>query len=163
MSIRERLLSVLRLLWASPTSLLGVLLALPVVAAGGTVRRIGHTLEVALRRRTLANDSVWRRSRFGAITLGHVIIGRTHAELARLRAHERVHVRQCERLGPLFLPAYAASSVAAWWRGDCPYRGNRFEIEAYASDVPSTRYHAANARVTAAGEGIQSPSVSGTR
>ncbi|MCU0617220.1 MAG: hypothetical protein MUD17_09105 [Gemmatimonadaceae bacterium] len=150
-------------LWAAPTSLLGLLVSLVVLASGGSVRRVAHTLEVALQPRRLSRTSWWHRSRFGAITLGHVIIGRTHAELARVRAHERVHVQQAERLGPFFLPAYALASAAAWWRGDCPYRGNRYEVEAYAVDDPSARYHAEKARRTAAGEAIQSPNDSGTR
>jgi hypothetical protein len=152
----------LRRLWVAPTTVLGVMCALPVLLAGGTLRRVGRTVEVALRPRRLSRTSRWRRSRFGAITLGHVILGRTHAELARVRRHERVHVRQAERWGPLFGPAYLLASLAAWWRGDDPYRGNRFEVEAYAVDDPSARYQAAMARRTPVGEAIQSPSASGT-
>lgn len=155
--------TLLVLLWAAPTSLLGLLMSVVVLAAGGSVRRVAHTLEVALQPRRLSPRSWWRRSRFGAITLGHVIVGRTHAELARVRAHERVHVQQAERLGPFFLPAYLLASAVAWWRGDCPYRGNRYEVEAYAVDDPSARYQAAIARRMAAGEAIQSPNASGTR
>ena len=33
------------------------------------------------------------------------------------RAHERVHVRQCETWGPLFVPAYLTASLWAVWRG----------------------------------------------
>jgi hypothetical protein len=128
-----------RLLWASPTSLLGLVAALPVLLAGGSVRRVDHTLEVALRSHVLPRASRGRRSHFAAITLGHVILGRTHAELARLRAHERVHVRQAERLGPFFVPAYLLASAIAWWRGACPYRGNHFEVEAYAVDLTAGR------------------------
>jgi hypothetical protein len=43
-------------------------------------------------------------------------------------------VRQCERWGPLFLPAYAIASLSAWVRGRDPYEGNRFEREAFAVD-----------------------------
>ena len=42
-----------------------------------------------------------------------------------------VHVRQCERWGPLFLPAYGVASLVAWARGKRPYLDNRFEREAY--------------------------------
>ena len=45
------------------------------------------------------------------MTLGHVVLGRSAAALAETRAHERVHVTQCERWGPFFVPAYAASSL----------------------------------------------------
>jgi hypothetical protein len=42
-------------------------------------------------------------------------------------AHEMEHVRQWRRLGPLFLPAYLASSGLALLRGRHPYRANRYE------------------------------------
>ncbi len=163
MSRSHRFTSALRVLWAAPTSALGLIMALPVLAAGGALRRVGSTLEVALHRDALPSRSRWRRVPFAAITLGHVIVARCGDDLERWRAHERVHVQQCERLGPFFVPAYLLASAAAWWRGDCPYRGNRFEVEAYASEEPNTRYHADSARETDAGEAIQSPSDSGTR
>ncbi len=50
--------------------------------------------------------------------------------LDRTRAHERVHVRQYERWGPLFLPAYLAASLCAVARGRHAYFGNCFEREA---------------------------------
>ncbi len=53
----------------------------------------------------------------------------------RTRAHERVHVHQYERWGPLFLPAYAAASVIAWSRGRHYYLDNAFEVEAYGLTV----------------------------
>ncbi len=69
---------------------------------------------------------------FGAITLGHVILGTCHRELAALRAHEHVHVRQYERWGMFFLPAYALSSLWELIHGRCSYRNNFFERQAYA-------------------------------
>ncbi|MEZ6196296.1 MAG: hypothetical protein R3F20_11320 [Planctomycetota bacterium] len=69
-----------------------------------------------------------------AITLGHVVLGRDAATLERTRRHERVHVRQYERWGPFFLPAYFAASLAARGRGGNAYRDNRFEREAFAAD-----------------------------
>ena len=44
---------------------------------------------------------------------------------------ERVHVRQYERWGPFFLPAYFACSLAALARGRDAYRANPFEKEAF--------------------------------
>ena len=49
-----------------------------------------------------------------------------------MRAHERVHVRQYERLGALFFPLYVGSSLVQWLRGRDPYFDNHFEREAYA-------------------------------
>ena len=64
------------------------------------------------------------------MTLGHVVLGRDQASLDRSRAHERVHVRQAERWGPLFLPAYLAASVWSLLRGRHYYQDNCFEREA---------------------------------
>ena len=127
----------LRLLWALPCSVVGLALAVPVLCMGGTVRRVEHTLEVALasHQRQLPN---WASQLpFAGITFGHVVLGQSHEVLAALRPHERVHVKQYERLGLLFFVAYPASSLVALLRGQCPYRGNRFEQEAYAAQ-PTT-------------------------
>ena len=55
------------------------------------------------------------------------------AALDRSRAHERVHVRQCERWGPLFIPAYLLASAVLWCQGRDFYEENPFEREAYAA------------------------------
>jgi hypothetical protein len=60
-----------------------------------------------------------------------VVLARTDPDLDATRAHERVHVRQCERWGPLFIPAYLSSSAWAAIRGEDAYRDNGFEREAY--------------------------------
>lgn len=123
----------LQYVWASPNTLLGLLLALLALPGGGRARLVGGVLEVhgpalgwLLRRCTpLAGGAL-------AITFGHVVLSGSAASLQVTRSHERVHVRQYERWGPLFIPAYLLSSVAAALRGDSPYRDNRFEREAYA-------------------------------
>jgi len=66
-----------------------------------------------------------------AMTLGHVVLGRDAPLLDLTRAHERVHVRQCERWGPLFIPAYLLASAWVKLRGGRPYEDNPFEREAY--------------------------------
>jgi hypothetical protein len=66
-----------------------------------------------------------------AMTLGHVVLGRDERLLDLTREHERVHVRQCERWGPLFLPAYLLASAVIFLRGGRAYRDNPFEREAY--------------------------------
>ena len=65
------------------------------------------------------------------MTLGHVVIARDEHLLEETRAHERVHVRQCERWGPLFIPAYLAASLVLWLVGRRAYEDNPFEREAY--------------------------------
>jgi len=89
----------------------------------GTLEAFGGALASALAR--LA------RGRLEAITLGHVILARDAATLLRYREHERVHVRQWEHWGPLFMIAYPLASAWAWMRNRGAYRGNRFEREAW--------------------------------
>ena len=67
-----------------------------------------------------------------AATLGHVVAGRDQRCLDACRAHEAVHVRQCERWGPLFVPAYLSACLWALLSGRDPYRDNVFEREAVA-------------------------------
>ncbi len=119
------------LFWASPGSALGLLVGAVALASGGRARRIGRTLEFwggilpwCLRRVPLVRGAA-------ALTLGHVIIGQNEAALAMARAHEWIHVRQYERWGPLFLPAYFGWSAWLWATGRHPYLDNPFEIEAY--------------------------------
>ncbi len=54
-------------------------------------------------------------------------------------SHERIHVRQVERWGPLFLPAYVLASVVAQARGLDAYRDNPFEREAFDDDAQRAR------------------------
>jgi hypothetical protein len=69
-----------------------------------------------------------------AITFGHVVLGRDHDSLESTRTHERVHVRQYEQWGPLFIPAYLAAGAWAWLRGGDAYYDNPFEREAFAAE-----------------------------
>lgn len=112
-------------LWASPNTLIGLAFGLLLVPFGARLRIVDGVIEIAALR-----QAPRRRWPFAAITFGHVILG-THArELQRLRAHERVHVRQCERWGPLFLPAYVLAGAWQWLRGRRAYWDNPFEVEA---------------------------------
>lgn len=120
--------------WAAPNSLLGLCLGAGVMALGGRVVLVDGTLEFQGGRagRVLARWPVI--GPLGAMTLGHVILATSAAALDALRDHERVHVRQYERWGPLFLPAYALSSLWQLAHGRCPYRQNIFERQAYGAD-----------------------------
>ena len=66
-----------------------------------------------------------------AMTLGHVVLGRDPELLDLTRSHERVHVRQYERWGPLFIPAYLGVMLILMARGRRPYEDNPFEREAF--------------------------------
>ena len=103
-----------------------------VLALGGQHRFVAGVAEFHGNACTCTLRWLPRRCRFDAITLGHVIIGRDQAALAALRRHEQAHVRQYERWGPLFVPAYAASSAWQWWRGGCAHEDNHFERAARA-------------------------------
>ena len=133
----------LGLLWASPNTLLGVLLGVLGVPFGA---RFGVD---RAQRALVVRQWPWGR---GALTLGNSIVhsgpdlgqwSRTYADraghgpepLIRMDAHERAHVYQAMVLGPLFLPVYllaggisvrnpferAADRYAAtghgWWPG----------------------------------------------
>lgn len=114
-----------RLLWALPNSLVGLAFGLVLWPLGARMRRVDGVLEIAV-----FSQRPRHRWPFDAITLGHVVLG-THAqELDRLRAHERVHVRQYERWGLLFLPAYLLAGAWQWVRGRSAYWDNPFEVEA---------------------------------
>jgi len=73
-----------------------------------------------------------------AMTLGHVVLARDGQSLESTRAHERVHVRQCEVWGPLFVPAYLAASLWALLRGGDFYFNNWFEVQAFQASSGHT-------------------------
>jgi hypothetical protein len=95
---------------------------------GGEVRWRAGTLEVCggFTRLFLRLPPIRAR----AMTLGHVILGVDGFALEENRLHERAHVRQCERWGPFFLPAYGLASLWAWVRGGHYYLDNAFEVDA---------------------------------
>jgi hypothetical protein len=125
-------LRMLSYLWALPTTLIGlVFVPLAMLTRGGVrvvsgvVEVYGGWVEIFLRRCTLLPNGA------SAMTLGHVVLGRDETQLDLTRAHERVHVRQVERWGPLFIPAYLIASLIQWARGKRAYDDNPFEREAF--------------------------------
>ncbi|MCU0933610.1 MAG: hypothetical protein MUE86_04020 [Thiobacillaceae bacterium] len=131
----RQLIRLLRFAWPSPCSAVGAVFAVLVILLGGSCRRVGGAIEVALRAQQAQVPPWAARSAFGGITLGHVILGQSHELLAHLRAHERVHVRQYEVLGPLFFLAYPLASLCAGLRGRSPYSGNFFEMQAHRQSL----------------------------
>lgn len=132
------MIRVLRLLWASPYSLLGAAIGLIGLATGGGGRVRDGVAEFhggftrwVVRHSPLGETTL-------AITLGHTVIGQTEAALDIAHDHELVHVRQFERWGPLMGPAYCAASVWVWLRGGQAYRDNPFEREAYDAADPTS-------------------------
>ena len=134
----SRLSLPVRVLWALPYSLLGLLIALPACALGARLRRHDHTLECTGGRLPRWMQRLPNRHRIVAITLGHVVLAVNSSAMQQLRAHERVHVQQYERWGPFFGPAYVLESLWQALHGRDAYRANRFEQEAYAKGGPFT-------------------------
>lgn len=117
--------------WASPNTIVGLALGLIGILAGARARIEGGVLEFSGGRLGALFAAPWLGCPFRAVTLGHAILATDAVTLDCARRHEHVHVRQYERWGPLFLPAYAASS---FWQLACGrrcYRDNWFERQAY--------------------------------
>ena len=122
-----------RTLWTLPTTAVGLVVGGVCTPLGARWRMVDGVLEcyggaVAW----LLKHAVPLKGGAMAITLGDVVLGRTREALDATRRHERVHVRQAHRWGPLYIPAYLLASVIAWLRRSGAYRGNVFEREAFA-------------------------------
>lgn len=118
-------------LWASPYTVMGLLIGAVGLCTGGRVRLRGRVIEFyggGLKRliKWMPDGQF-----IMAFTLGHTVFGQTDAALDISRDHELVHVRQFERWGPFMGPAYLLCSLYLWVAGRRPYRDNPFEREAY--------------------------------
>lgn len=120
------------LLWAAPCSVVGMVLAAIALLAGGRARWSSGALEVTYRESEAQCGRLARKLPFRGIVFGHVILAVTRDELLRIGPHERVHVQQYERWGPLFFLAYGASSLWQLLRGRSAYWDNYFEVQARA-------------------------------
>ena len=120
----------LRYIWAGPTTLVGLVVALLLTRRGG-MATVDGVIEAhsPLLGRALALLTPLAGGA-SAMTLGHVVIARDARALDITRAHERVHVRQYEVWGPFFVPAYLLAGLWALMQGGHPYFDNRFEREA---------------------------------
>ncbi len=124
-------------MWALPWTLLGLAVGLVAMAGGGRGRSVAGVIEF------YGGAIPWLFARLparpSAMTLGHVLLGRTPAALDVARDHELVHVRQYERWGPIFVPAYLLCSAVLWFNGKDAYRDNPFEREAFDATRSSTQ------------------------
>lgn len=137
-SVRHRAARLLAYLWAAPTSAIGLLFLIPplfrfshvhIRIVDGVLELHGGIVSLFLRHGTLLPGGA------AAMTLGHVVLGVNQLSLDETRNHERVHVRQVERWGPAFIPAYLTASLIAWMRGMDPYMDNPFEREAFGRNA----------------------------
>ena len=98
-------------LWPLPWTAVGLLLTAAALGMGARARVQAGVLEVSggwLGRQAARGVGPYKVQ---ALTLGHVVLGCNAEVLMQLRGHERVHVRQYERWGLLFVPAYLADSL----------------------------------------------------
>ncbi|MEI8020031.1 MAG: hypothetical protein WCH39_17640 [Schlesneria sp.] len=122
-------------LWAFPGTFVGLLLVPIALTTGGGVQVVEGVLEAyGGQLAVLLQRPFWVSGPIAAITFGHVVLGCDRQTLLRTRRHERVHVRQYERWGPFFIPAYVLASLWIGYRGGNAYLDNPFEVEAYAID-----------------------------
>lgn len=115
--------------WASPASVIGILVGVCGLLTGGGFQIRRGALEFHGGAVKWSLSRLWIRAR--AMTLGHTILGCSLQDLEVTRDHEHVHVKQYSRWGPFFIPAYLLCSAALWFRGRNPYLDNPFEIEAF--------------------------------
>jgi len=124
-------LRLLGMIWASPYTLLGLILGTLGLCTGGRARIRGRVIEFH------GGSVKWLLQRFFfgegamAFVLGHTVLGQTAAALDISRDHELIHVRQFERWGLLMGPAYLGCSLILWFMGRRPYHDNPFEREAF--------------------------------
>lgn len=121
----------LTLLWAAPWSLLGLLIGAVGLLSGGHVQRKGRILEFSGGCLPIILHVFPFYFGSPVATFGQVVLGRSDRYLNACRKHQLVHVRQYERWGLLFIPAYLTCSAALWFWGKRPYYDNPFERSAF--------------------------------
>lgn len=117
--------------WASPYSVMGLMIGGLGMLWGGKCRFRDGAIEFYEGGTGWFVRHLPPGVNTAGFTLGHVILGQTGVGLILVGAHERIHVRQFERWGPLMGPAYLLASAWVWLHGLDPYRDNPFEVEAF--------------------------------
>jgi hypothetical protein len=127
----NKTIKLLKILWTSPNSLLGLSIGIFGLCFGGRAQFRRGCVEFYGGLVTRMLNSSMFGGGAAAMTLGHTILGQS-----RGWEHELVHVRQYERWGPFFLPAYLGWSAVLWIQKKDYYFDNPFEIEAYSIADP---------------------------
>lgn len=128
-------------LWALPVTLCALPL-LPLALWHSNWRINDGVIEVTSPALNWFLQGPWFRlmsggAGFSAATIGHVVIARNSACMTACRAHEHVHVRQCERWGVLFPLSYFVAGLYAAFKArrfTAYYWDNAFEREARAAE-----------------------------
>lgn len=129
---RGRLSDLLGILWALPLTILGLLVAFPVLAWRGHAYVVRDSTPALLVCGPVG-DFLLAHHPFGAMSamaIGHVVLSEQKGLTRQILTHELEHVRQAARWGILFPFAYIASSLWAKLRGRDAYWHNVFEIAA---------------------------------
>lgn len=105
------LLRLLAIIWASPCTILGLIVGIVGVCTGGHARFRGRVIEFYGGGVTWLLQQFFLGKGAMAFTLGHTVLGQTDAALDICRDHELAHVRQFECWGPLMGPAYLGCSL----------------------------------------------------
>ncbi len=130
----NKILFALGVLWASPISLLALLLVVLLRPTGTrwAILRYENTRAVVAWGGWL--EPILHHLPFGSVagmTLGHVVLLNQLWSVRPIGAHEFTHVRQYALWGALFPFAYGLESLWQWLRGRHFYLDNRFEVVAY--------------------------------
>jgi hypothetical protein len=132
--------SLIRFTWALPNTVIGLVFVPFVVVTRGHLQVVDGVLELhGWLPSWVLRHCVFLPGGAAAMTLGHVVLGRDRIALMATRRHERVHVRQCERWGPAFIPAYLVAGLWAVIRRRGAYRGNYFERQAIEHETRAER------------------------
>jgi hypothetical protein len=117
--------------WVLPTSAV----AIPIVVCNALTRGGFHWVSGVLEVEGPAVRLVLslRIVSAAALTLGHVVLYSDDMARHRFRNHEMVHVRQAEKWGPIFLPAYLLLSIHSWRKTGSGYWEHPWEVEARKS------------------------------
>ncbi len=127
----RNVVATLAVLWAAPWTLFGLSIGTLALLTGGRARRVGCVLEFSGGFAAVFLEVFPMVAGASAVTFGHTVLGRTQDALDDCRQHELVHVRQYERWGPLFVPAYLLCWLLLWLSGRNAYFGNPFERQAF--------------------------------
>jgi hypothetical protein len=125
------MLAIIRILWAAPLTVGGLLLAFMLYALSGfrgqwRWRSPAISFINPLTQKIFAH----RALRLNALCIGQVILARDQACLQSAWSHECVHIRQSLRWGPLFPLLYLSHSLWCALTGRHAYWDNVFEVQA---------------------------------
>jgi hypothetical protein len=130
--LASRIGSTLGILWASPLTLVGVVLALPILLGRGKIHVV-RTSTPALMVSGPVADYMLDRHPFGAMcamAIGHVVIAEARGLTPQVLTHELEHVKQAACWGVLFPVVYLGASAWAALHGQDAYWNNVFEVAA---------------------------------